>query len=136
MFLLARPGSAQMRKVDVDAGKVTGKIRSLQGVSLGPLGSRPGSPDLSKQFKDVGIDLVRTHDFTGPTDIDARDRRRLLPVSGIIYPDWGADPEKEESYVFGPSDRIITGIINVGAGVYYRLGPQPASGLRQVRQCL
>jgi xylan 1,4-beta-xylosidase len=122
LCFLARTGSAQMRKVEIDASKVTGRIRSLQGVSLGPLGTRPGSPDLSKQFKDIGIDLVRTHDFSGPTDIDARDRRRLQPMNGVIFPDWEADPEKPESYVFGPSDRIITGIINVGAGVFYRLG--------------
>ncbi len=107
------------RKITVDAGKVSGTIRDLQGINLGPLSSRSDS-DYSEEYKDLGISLVRNHDFSGPTDIDGR--RYGKPLDGIIFPDWDADPEKAESYVFGPSDRIIKGIIDCGADVYYRLG--------------
>lgn len=120
MACLAVPARPQTRKVSIDASNVTGTIRSLQGVNLGPLSSRPGGPDLSKQYKDIGVSFVRTHDFNGPTDIDAY--RRFKPLEGTIFPSWDADTEKEESYVFGPSDRIIKGIIDSGAQVYYRLG--------------
>jgi len=118
---LPTPALSQMRTLNVDAGKVIGVIRNLQGVDLGPL-TPPydGSRDLTKQYKEIGVSLIRTHDNDGPTDIDMyRNRRR---VAGMIYPNWDADPEKEESYVFGPSDRIIKGIIECGGEVYYRLG--------------
>jgi hypothetical protein len=39
-----------------------------------------------------------------------------------IFPNWNADPEKEESYNFPLSDRMIQGIVNSGAEVYYRIG--------------
>lgn len=117
---LARPALPQMRRISVDASQITGTIRPLQGVDLGPLSTRPGAYDLSKQYKDIGVGLVRTHDFDGPTDIDMFRNRR--PVDGIIFPNWDADPENKASYVFGPSDRIIKGIIECGAQVYYRLG--------------
>jgi hypothetical protein len=117
---MTTPGLTQMRKIGVDAGSVVGTIRSLQGVNLGPLGSRPNSIDLSKQYKDIGVDLIRTHDNHGPTDIDMFEKAK--PVPGIIFPNMDLDADKEESYVFGPSDRIIKGIVDNGAQVYYRLG--------------
>lgn len=109
-----------MRKVNVDADKVIGVIHPLQGVNLGPLSTEAGGFDLSKEYKDIGVGLVRTHDFNGPTDIDMFRNRR--PVEGIIFPNWDADPEEEKSYVFGPSDRVIKGIVDCGAQVFYRLG--------------
>jgi xylan 1,4-beta-xylosidase len=117
---MAAPAEPQVRKVTVDAGRVTSTIRNLQGVNLGPLSTRVGGADLSTQYRDLGVSLVRTHDFTGPTDINMIRRGKV--VAGTIFPDWDADPEKSESYAFGPSDRIIRGIIDVGAEVYYRLG--------------
>src|ERR1035437_393123 len=89
MACLAVPARPQTRKVSIDASNVTGTIRSLQGVNLGPLSSRPGGPDLSKQYKDIGVSFVRTHDFNGPTDIDAY--RRFKPLEGTIFPSWDAD---------------------------------------------
>lgn len=111
---------AQTKRVSVEAGNVIGTIRNLQGVSLGPLSARPGALDLTKQYRDIGVQMVRTHDFDGPTDINMI--RKGQVVEGTIFPDWNADPEKPESYGFGPSDRIIQGIIDSGAQVYYRLG--------------
>jgi hypothetical protein len=75
-------------------------------------------------------DLVRVHDFFGPGDIDARWVEPLDPISRwvkadgtrSIFPHWEADLEKESSYNFGPTDRIIQSIIAVEAEVYFRLG--------------
>jgi hypothetical protein len=84
---------------------------------------------VSRQYEDLGIDIVRTHDFFGPTDIDAKwtnpDRiASSVGASGlkVIFPNWDADPEKEESYNFGPSDRVIKAIVDSGADVYWRIG--------------
>jgi len=108
------------RKVEVDAASVTGAIRSLQGVNVGPAHTRQDVPDVMRQYRDLRIDSVRTHDFYGPTDLDAW--RPGEPWNAIIFPDSDADPGREQSYHFGPSDRLIQAIIDSGAEVYYRLG--------------
>lgn len=120
LMLLSTLAPAQMRKLTIDAGKVQGTIHTLQGVSRGPLSTRNDGIDLSKQYRDIGVQFVRTHDFHGPTDIYQVEKGKV--VAGTIFPNWDADPEKPESYDFGPSDRIIKGIIDIGAQVYYRLG--------------
>ncbi|MCX7011329.1 MAG: hypothetical protein NTW86_01965 [Candidatus Sumerlaeota bacterium] len=72
---------------------------------------------------------MRTHDFFGPVDIDAKwtnpDRiARFVKAdaSKCVFPDWGADPEEEASYNWEPTDRIIQGIIDCGAQAMYRIG--------------
>jgi hypothetical protein len=80
----------------------------------------PNLPDLRKQYRELGIDSVRTHDTAGPTDIDAF--RNGHSLDGTIFPNRDADPEKAESYVFGLSDQVITAIRESGAGVYFRIG--------------
>jgi hypothetical protein len=117
-----------MRTVQVDAAKVTGTIRSLQGVGGAPVSSRH-TFDVTRQYRDLRIDLVRTHDFFGPTDIDAKWSHpdaisKSVGADGAnsIFTNWNADPEKEESYNFGPSDWMIQGIVKSGSGVLYRIG--------------
>ncbi len=134
---VAAVASGQMRTVQVDAANSIGTIRSLEGVNGPPISLR--APwDVSRQYREMRIDLVRTHDLFGPTDIDARwthpdqfAKAARADAANTLFPDWNADPEKEASYNFGPSDRIISGIVDSGAGVYFRIGrswsadPQP-----------
>ena len=125
--MLAR---AEMREAQVDAAKVVGQIRSFQGVNCGPAPLVPGkTADATAQYKDLRIGIVRTHDFFGPTDVDAQwpdpdPIARAVRATGenSIFGDWNADPDDEKSHHFGPSDRVITAIVESGAEVYYRLG--------------
>jgi xylan 1,4-beta-xylosidase len=128
------------RSLHVDAGKVTGEIRSFQGLNGLPSPVMAGLPNLVQQYKDLRVNQVRTHDFMGPTEIDSRfeqtnpllawlipdDTQRAGVVragnASTIFPDWSADPEKAESYRFGPSDQVIAAIVASGAEVYYRIG--------------
>ena len=122
--------SAAIAELEVDAGKVIGTIRSFQDVNCGPAPLVPGKlADVTTQYRELRIALVRTHDFFGPADVDARrldpDRiARAVGASGenAIFRDWNADPEDERSYHFGPSDHVIKAIVDSGAEVYYRLG--------------
>jgi hypothetical protein len=138
--LLPALAPAQPRTLHVDASKVTGSLRSFQGVNGQPTPVMEGLPNLVRQYKDLRIDMVRTHDFMGPTEIDSRyvidapvlawlvpnsDQRAKLVAAGnasTIFPDWNADPEKAESYRFGPTDEVIRAIRETGAEVYYRIG--------------
>jgi xylan 1,4-beta-xylosidase len=132
--------TAGFRSVQVDAGKVVGRIRSLQGLNGPPSPVMAGLPNLVEQYKDLRVNQVRTHDYMGPTDIDAQftlnnpmlawlipdlSQRAGVVKAGnasIIFPDWSADPEKPESYNFGPTDNVLAAIHSTGAEVYYRIG--------------
>jgi xylan 1,4-beta-xylosidase len=145
-LLLCGLGFAQQNKTEgfrtlqVDAGKTIGQIRSFQGLNGPPFPIMQGLPNLVQQYKDLRIDQVRTHDYMGPTDIDARFTQDnpmlawLVPDAGqrasiakngnagIIFPDWSADPENPASYNFSPTDKVLAAIRETGAEVYYRIG--------------
>ncbi|MFQ5858862.1 MAG: hypothetical protein ACE5LU_24950, partial [Anaerolineae bacterium] len=93
----------------VDAGTVTGTIRSLQGINAGPL-SRGRRTHLFRQYQDLGVDYVRTHDYYGPADMH------------VLFPGLQADPNDEASYDFDSTDRELAAIKGVGAEVLFRLG--------------
>lgn len=140
IVFLSFTAAAQSRPLHVDAGKVSGQIRSFQGLNGQPTPIMDGLPNLVDQYKDLHVDFVRTHDFMGPTELDTQfvnddpllkwlvpitEQRAKLVAAGnasIIFPDWSADAEKAESYRFGPTDKVIEAIRDSGAEVYYRVG--------------
>lgn len=88
------------------------EIRALLGVNAGPLHTpgMDGNKDLTQEYRDYGISLVRTHDFYGPFDMSA------------IYPDRSRNPEDPASYNFIDSDRYFSEIISAGCEPYFRIG--------------
>lgn len=146
LLLLCQPSLTQdtsnpgFRSLNVDAGKVIGEIRSLQGLNGLPSPVMAELPTLIQQYKDLRVDQIRTHDAMGPSEIDSKfvlgngelawlipDRAQRAGVvkagnAAIIFPDWSADPEKPASYNFAPTDKVIAAIRSSGAEVYYRIG--------------
>jgi hypothetical protein len=132
--------NAGFRSLRVDASKVTGEIRSFQGLNGPPSPLMTGLPNLVQQYKDLRVNQVRTHDFMGPTEIDSKFEQGngllawLIPDSAqragvvkagnasIIFPDWSADPEKPASYNFAATDEVLAAIRASGADIYYRIG--------------
>lgn len=121
---------AQTRTIAVDASAVTGVIRPLQGLNNGPTGYHrqpvpPNSPNLIQQYRDIGIDTVRTHD--SGSDVNA-----WIPATGLsgdsngaresMFPKWDADPYAVDSYDFRRSDQVVNSIVAAGAEPYFRLG--------------
>jgi hypothetical protein len=92
-----------------DAADVIGTIRSLQGINAGPRGGARQS-HLFRQYRDIGVDYVRTHDYYGPADMH------------VIFPDLKADPDDENGYNFTSTDRELEAIKRVGAEILFRLG--------------
>ena len=133
-------GTVGFRSLQIDAGKVSGEIRSFQGLNGPPSPVMADLPNLVQQYKALRVNQVRTHDFMGPTEIDSHfeqtnpllkwlspydaQRARVVQAGNadIIFPNWSADPEKATSYNFGPSDKVMAAIAATGAEVYYRLG--------------
>ena len=125
----ALPAAAQHRAIEIDAGKTIGPIRSFQGVNDGPAPLTAGTVDVSAQYREMRVDLVRVHDLFGPGDIDARwshpdpiAKAVGASASRTIFPDPAADPSKESSYTFEPTDKAIHAITATGAEVLFRVG--------------
>ena len=94
-----------------DYEDTNGMFKPFSEINCGPLPNHNiNGVDLTEQYNQVGISFIRTHDFSGPTDISS------------IFPNWSADPNLESSYDFQASDKFISGIINAGCSVFYRLG--------------
>ncbi len=97
--------------VRVDPDVSVGEIRALLGVNAGPTpAGEPGNADLTARYREIGVNLIRTHDFYGPLD---------MPT---LYPDQQADPESPASYNFAASDRVYRAILDGGFEPYLRIG--------------
>ncbi|MDZ7271428.1 MAG: hypothetical protein ONB17_07415, partial [candidate division KSB1 bacterium] len=98
--------------VTITLGTVVGEIAPLLGVNIGPLASPvgPATPDLTQAYQEIGVTMVRTHDFYGPLDMC------------VMYRDRTRDPSDPGSYDFAASDLMWQGIVSGGFEPYFRLG--------------
>lgn len=94
----------------VDVSQPQGDIPCHFGANAGPYPWKESGVFLTEQYRDVGITIVRTHDFLGPADWYT------------IFPDWEADPADPASYDFAESDERILSIVDAGAEVLFRIG--------------
>lgn len=100
-------------EVDVAlSGVADDRIRPLLGVNVGPLpaGNDPANADLTDAYHQIGVTLIRTHDFYGPLDM------------AVMYPNQTRDPANPQSYDFRESDRVWQAIVEGGFEPYLRLG--------------
>jgi xylan 1,4-beta-xylosidase len=125
---------AKLRQVTVET-TVIGTLRPFNGATGAP-GAEFAGPrdeakiDVSEAYKKARIDLIRTHDAFGPSDIDAKfGVAKNLPMripaerdALDIFPDMSADADNPKSYDFGPTDRLIASIRGVGAETIFRIG--------------
>jgi hypothetical protein len=87
-------------------------IEPLLGVNIGPIpsGTDPRNADLTTAYKEIGVTLIRTHDYYGALDMS------------LLYPDRTKDPSDPRSYNFASSDETWKAIIDGGFEPYFRLG--------------
>ncbi len=109
--------------IELDCSDAEGTVRPFAEINCGPIpvSASATQVDVTRQFQEIGITSVRTHDFYGPTDIS------------MIFPDWTADPSLASSYDFSESDRHINSIVDGGFEVFFRLG-ESASDNESLRQ--
>jgi len=108
------PYGSGVKAIRVNCAARAGLIRPLIGTNRGPV-NWPGNPqapvfDFSENFRQFGIDSIRSHDFYGPTDW------------WVIFPDFTADANAPGSYDFASSDQRIGPIVDGGFDCFYRLG--------------
>ncbi|MDP6636333.1 MAG: hypothetical protein QGG42_15640 [Phycisphaerae bacterium] len=103
-----------VKSLQVNCEARAGLIRPLIGANRGPV-NWPGDPqapvwDFSENFRQFGIESIRSHDFYGPTDW------------WVIFPDFTADANAIGGYDFASSDQRISAIRDAGFDCFYRLG--------------
>jgi xylan 1,4-beta-xylosidase len=140
------------RQITVETAS-TGQLRAFNGATGAPGAEFAGPQDESKiditeEYKRARIDLIRTHDAFGPSDIDARfGAAKNLPINIPadrndldIFPDMSADANNPKSYNFAPTDRLLESIKGTGADTIFRIGrsigadPQPPADLDKYAQ--
>ena len=105
------------RRISVDFSKKCGKLKPYHAVSEGP---RTGGvnlfSDVSREFSEIGIPLVRLHDVEYPYGSN-----QFVDIH-CIFPDFSKDPSDPESYNFAPTDAYLRAIREAGADIIFRLG--------------
>jgi hypothetical protein len=109
--------SAWALDFSVDASALVSHAFPLNGVNDGPGHVRGGISDVSDQYREMGITMVRTHDYYGPCDYST-----IFPSSYDANDPWGADAYSNSSYDFSDSDATVAEIEALGADVFFRLG--------------
>ncbi|MDP6546259.1 MAG: hypothetical protein QGH60_19950 [Phycisphaerae bacterium] len=102
-----------VKLLQVNCAARIGAIRPLIDTNRGPVNwPAPNAPtwDFSENFRQFGIEAIRSHDFYGPTDW------------WVIFPDFTAATTWAANYDFALSDERIGAIRNAGFECFYRLG--------------
>ncbi len=103
-------------QMTVDANDLVAHVQPLNGVNCGPQqfsGAQEGT-SFADEFREMGIPVVRTHDYYGPCDFQS-----IFPAS---LSGWNADPADHSNYHFDTSDQAVEAIEDAGAEVMFRLG--------------
>lgn len=109
----AQSRGEKTKAISVDFGKETGRIRPLHDLHSGPLAVR-GSVDLTKEYKELGVRYIRTHDTPWVYDAAAD--------MHMIFRDMSADADDPKNYDFTMTDRYIQSLVDIGAEIIFRLG--------------
>lgn len=105
--------------VSYQVGALQGSLQSLLGVNAGPLpAGTAGNANLTTQYQQAGVNLIRSHDFYGPLDM------------ATMYPDHTKSPTLSSSFNFSTppsgsvysSDAVFSAIQQGGFELYFRLG--------------
>ncbi|WP_380879318.1 hypothetical protein [Sphingomonas sp. DBB INV C78] len=96
-------------------------------------GYRSLGADASAGYRQANVDLVRIHDNYGTGDIYANFQGTRLMADGtvvpasslnalVMFPNLAADPSHPANYNFGPTDRLMKSIYDIGGRALFRIG--------------
>ncbi|HOK76724.1 MAG TPA: hypothetical protein PLW35_03280 [Verrucomicrobiota bacterium] len=103
--------SAQTATIELNLLPLTNGFSMAWGANIGPIASgEPTNPPVTSGYRNIGVRLIRTHDYYGPLDMRA------------MYPNQDADPAVPTSYDFTASDKVWLAIVTNGFYPYFRLG--------------
>ncbi len=108
-FSLVELTDTLYREYSVVINQQTTDFKSLFSTNNGPGNPSHPSNHIMK-FQEMGLDDVRTHDYSIAFDYHA------------VFPDTSRNPLDSTAYHFFTTDSCIADILNAGGHVYYRLG--------------
>jgi len=115
-----------MKTFSVDFNRTVGQIKPMNAVNNGPAGSRVRGVSSFPTYKAAKIPFARNHDasfYSGYGGEHTVDVHR-------IFKNFDADENDPASYVFGPTDRAVADLIEVGTKPFYRLGASIEHGYK------
>lgn len=108
-----------MQSVKVDLSKTNGKIKPMNAVNNGPAGHPERDVTNFADYKKARIPYARLHDasfcsgiYGGEYSVDVH----------RIFPNFDADENNPDCYIFTPTDKYLKFIVDSGTKVFYRLG--------------
>ncbi len=109
-----------MGNIQIDFNKKVGPIKCMNAVNNGPVRLHNDEQKRTnfETFKSAHIPYVRTHDSSY---CEMYGNEHTIDICAI-FPDFCANPYKEESYDFVLTDDYIDAIMLAGSKVFYRLG--------------
>lgn len=117
-----------MVNIKVDFKDTNGIIKDMNGVNNGPTGSYVRkTTGTAPYYKELNIPYARLHDasffetYGGEYSVDVH----------RVFPDFDADVNDPASYIFGPTDKYIASIFEVGTKPFYRLGASIEHGYKR-----
>ncbi|MBU0607151.1 MAG: hypothetical protein KKI08_04655 [Armatimonadetes bacterium] len=104
-------GGARAASYTVDLGSPGRQVFSLNGVNAGPghMKHQPGG-DVTAQYRQMGVRMVRTHDYYGPCDLSQ------------IFPNLWNPTGRRQMPHFAETDAAVSEIEAAGGEVLFRLG--------------
>ena len=115
-----------MKTLTLDFNNILGNIKPMNAVNNGPAGSRVRGVSSFPTYKAAKIPFARNHDasfYSGYGGEHTVDVHR-------IFKNFDADENDPASYVFGPTDRAVADLIDVGTKPFYRLGASIEHGYK------
>jgi len=117
-----------VKNITVDFQTTTGKVKCINAVNNGPVGSRANMTGNFNAYKELEIPYARLHDasfyagnYGGEFSVDVH----------RIFPDFNADENSPTSYIFAPTDSYLEDIESVGTKIFYRLGASIEHGYKK-----
>ena len=107
-----------MKTITVNFDNILGKIKPMNAVNNGPVGSKVRATSGFRAYEAARIPFARNHDaslstyYGGEHTVDVH----------RIFKNFDADENDPASYAFGPTDVTIADLYEVGTKPFYRLG--------------
>ena len=110
-----------MENIRFDLSKTYGKFRPMNAVNNGPIHKRHANDQARsnlEDFKAAKIPYARNHDASFCSSYGGE---HSVDISAV-FPNFDADPYKEESYDFACTDEYVAVTLLAGTETFYRLG--------------
>lgn len=117
-YLFLGPLSIQAQKtISIDFSSSSGAIKKLTSVNSGPLSLVSGTSELC--YRQIGVEMIRTHDLHGPTDYYGY-TNFYNPITSTF--NYSFKSPIESNYNWGPTDVKMNDITRPGFIPFFRLG--------------